>query len=182
MKVRALLWSAAVFALASCSGEAPADDAVSATSNGAEEVAQDRDALMDDEELANADAEAMDEGADIPDSVNPQAEIRPVRIGLDGPDFDACGGYGEVTGLNPNGDNFLAVRASPFVGAYELDRLDPSKGVAMCDYEDGWVGIVYDKTGNLDCGTGSPVSSPRNYEGPCESGWVSEDFVTLIAG
>ena len=26
-------------------------------------------------------------------------------------DLDACGGYGEVVGLNPQGDGFLAVRS-----------------------------------------------------------------------
>ncbi len=179
MMMRSIISAAALAGLAACGGEA---DTMPADNGLVIETVPTDEAVLDDESLANADAEPMDGEADIPASVNPQAEIRPVRVGGDGPDLDACGGYGEVTGLNPNGDNFLAVRASPFVGAYELDRLEPGQGVSMCDYEGGWVGIVYDKSGDADCGTGSPVASERDYEGPCESGWVSEDFVTLLAG
>ena len=29
---------------------------------------------------------------------------QPVMIGLDGPEFDACGALGEVTNLNPRGE------------------------------------------------------------------------------
>ena len=87
-----------------------------------------------------------------------------------------------VCNLDPNGDNFLAVRASTNAGAYELDRLGPGQGVHMCDSDGDWIGIVYDKSGELDCGTDTPVAEERDYEGPCESGWVSKRYVTLLAG
>ncbi len=174
MRARWIFSLIAAAGLTACGGEAEVADSDTTTADN--EVPAEM--VIDDEELANADAEELD----IPDAVNPQADIRPVRVGFDGPDLDACSSYGEVSGLNPNGDNYLAVRGAPFVGAYELDRLDPGQGVSMCDYEDGWIGIVYDKSGNQDCLTGSPVATEQDYDGPCESGWVSEDFVTLMAG
>ncbi len=111
-------------------------------------------------------------------------DARPVRVGFDGPEFDACGSYGEITGLNPDGDNFLSVRAAPSSDAEELDRLTTGTGVSLCEEADGWIGIVYEASGasGTSCGTGSPVSEVRAYDGPCRSGWVSQRFVELIAG
>jgi len=113
------------------------------------------------------------------------APDRPVRIGLAGPDLDACLSVGEVTGLNPRGDNFLAVRAAPSTGAPMLARLRKGHRVQVCEEAaGGWLGIVYDRDpgGERDCGTGSPVPRPRAYRGPCASGWVSARYVTIIAG
>lgn len=109
---------------------------------------------------------------------------RPVQIGFDGPEFDACGGYGEITGLNADGDNFLSVRAAPSTGSDEIDRLTSGTGVSMCETADGWIGIVYEASGasGTGCGVGSPVASVRNYNGACRSGWVSQRFVELVAG
>jgi len=104
-----------------------------------------------------------------------------VTVGEDGADMDACGGYGEVHNLDPNGDNYLSVRARPSSKGRELDRLSLGTGVSMCTLEGRWVGIVYSKNGQ-DCGVGSPVSSPRGYTGPCQSGWVFDKYVDLIAG
>ncbi len=111
-------------------------------------------------------------------------EQRPVRIGFDGPEMDACGGYGEITGLNPDGDNFLSVRAAPDAAGEELDRLTSGTGVSMCENVDGWIGIVYEGSGaaGTSCGTGSPVADVSDYDGPCRSGWISQRFVELIAG
>jgi hypothetical protein len=46
------------------------------------------------------------------------------------------------------------------------------------------MGIVYEEAGTLSptCGVSSPVTSRRDYDGPCRSGWVSSAFVKLIAG
>ena len=110
---------------------------------------------------------------------------RPVQIGFDGPRFDACSGYGVVARLNPSGDNFLSVRSAPTQRAEEVDRLDPGVGVSMCQQVGDWLGVVYDGEGGeepVDCGTGSPVASVRDYEGPCRSGWVHEDYIKLVAG
>lgn len=107
----------------------------------------------------------------------------PIRIGTNGPELDSCASYGEVTGLDPQGDNYLSVRDSPSAEVKERDRLAPGQGVHVCAEEDGWYGVVYEKGGQgRDCGTDSPVPTPRNYEGPCAQGWVSAKYVTIVAG
>lgn len=106
----------------------------------------------------------------------------PVRIGIDGPQYDACASYGEVTGLNPRGDNYLSVRDAPSAETKERDRIEPGQGLAICAQENGWYGVIYSRDDEEDCGTGSPVETPRNYTGPCRQGWVSKKFVTILAG
>ena len=113
-----------------------------------------------------------------------QAERIP-RIGLAGGDLDACLSVGEVTGLNPRGDNFLTVRAEPKAGAREKDRLGPGRWVWLCDEAGEWLGVVYgsdpeDKP--ADCGVGTPSDRVRAYAGPCRSGWVHSRYVEVIAG
>ncbi|MCK0128368.1 hypothetical protein [Erythrobacter sp. F6033] len=112
------------------------------------------------------------------------APSRPVQIGFDGPRFDACAGFGRVTNLNPRGDNYLSVRGAPSGSAEEIDRLGPGRGVSMCQQVGNWIGVVYapESETPVDCGVGSPVNSKRIYEGPCKSGWVSENFIELVAG
>lgn len=109
---------------------------------------------------------------------------RAVRIGLDGPGFDACGGYGEVTDLFPDGELPRPVRAAPEGDAKVIDRLAKGAGVQMCDHQNGFTGIVYAPADDavIDCGTGSPVAEEQDYDGPCRSGWVAEEYITLLAG
>jgi len=96
--------------------------------------------------------------------------------------IDACGAVGKVSGLKSDGDNFLAVRAIPSFKGLEEDRLSNGQQVIFCEEEGPWLGIVYDKSGTKDCGTGSPISEATTYVGPCNSGWVNSKYVTLIAG
>ncbi|MFL0356587.1 hypothetical protein ACI5KX_08900 [Erythrobacter sp. GH1-10] len=128
-------------------------------------------------------SEALERGGPTARNL-PEVAPQPVRIGFDGPRFDACAGYGLVTNLNPNGDNYLSVRAAPNGNAEEIDRLGPGKGVSMCQQVGNWIGVVYGEgeEGIERCGTGAPVPSVRAYEGPCKSGWVNENFIELIAG
>jgi hypothetical protein len=113
------------------------------------------------------------------------ASERTPQIGLAGDDLDACLSVGQVTGLNPRGDNYLAVRARPAAGARIKDRLGPGRWIWLCDGEGDWIGIVYgDDTpeGVADCGVGTPVARPQSYAGPCRSGWVHSRYVVMIAG
>ncbi len=111
---------------------------------------------------------------------------QPVMIGLDGPEFDACGSLGEVANLNPRGDNYLSVRARPSTSGTELDRLGPGARILMCDATtDGWIGVVYDPNADedyFDCQALGLEPEPRPYSGPCRSGWVHGDYVIVIAG
>ncbi len=105
----------------------------------------------------------------------------PVLIGKDGPNLDACGSFGGIKGLKPRGDNFLSVRSGPGTSYKELYRLTSSETFAMCDFRNGWYGIVLN-SGRDDCGTNSLLPTKRAYKGPCRSGWVHERFVNLLAG
>ena len=102
----------------------------------------------------------------------------PVIVGGD-PDIDACS-FGEVSGLNPDGDNFLALRAAPSTNGALLARLAEGQNVWLCDQTGPWIGVVvHDETG---CGFGSPIAEARPYGGPCKSGWAHRDWIRQIAG
>jgi hypothetical protein len=114
-----------------------------------------------------------------------QQTERVPRIGLAGDDLDACLSVGEVTALNPRGDNFLTVRAEPRATARAKDRLGPGRWVWLCDEAGEWLGVVYsanpgEKPG--DCGVGMPAARVRPYDGPCRSGWVHSHYVEVVAG
>lgn len=104
-------------------------------------------------------------------------QSEPVLVG-GGPDVGACGALGEVSGLNPKGDNFLAVRDGPATDYAQLDQLHTGDTVNLCDEFEGWYGVVY----GPDCHVGSPMLERRPYDGPCRSGWVSMRYITVTAG
>ncbi len=114
-------------------------------------------------------------------SINTAQADMPVMIGGD-PDYDACGGSGVVTGLNPNGDGFLAVRSGPGTRFVMLDKIHNGHPIFFCDERGNWIGIVYSWDEGVDCGVGSPVSRRQTYNGPCRSGWVHRRYVQLLAG
>lgn len=96
-------------------------------------------------------------------------------------DLDACGAVGKVVGLNPKGDNFLAVRSGPGTNFPKLDELREGALVTLCAEETGWLGIVYSHD-DTDCGVSTPRPERAPYRGPCRSGWVSRRYVSPIAG
>jgi hypothetical protein len=108
----------------------------------------------------------------------------PVRIGGT-PDLDACPSNAQVTGLDPRGDNFLAVRSRPSRSGRELARLPGGHAVWACDETaDGeWTGVVYAPPGrDVDCGVGTPSARRQVYRGPCRAGWVASRYLTIVAG
>jgi len=129
-------------------------------------------------------AETVPEAPGSPDLGYSGPIPMPIRIGTDGPNMDSCASYGEVSGLNPDGDNYLSVRDAPSSEVKERDRIGTGHKVHICAESNGWYGIVYDIEGDsgIDCGTDSPVDKPRNYTGPCAQGWVNKKFVTITAG
>lgn len=96
-------------------------------------------------------------------------------------ELDACGGFGEVRGLNPRGDSFLAVRAGPGSKYPMIDRLYNGNQVYFCDKHGEWIGIVYGEPAK-DCGVSSPLPRRQPYQGPCQSGWAHRNWLVLIAG
>lgn len=109
----------------------------------------------------------------------------PVRIGThEQPDLDACLSIGEVSGLKPGGDGFLAVRSGPGTKYALTDKLVAGRRFHLCDEKAGgeWLGIVYSDDDDTDCGVSSPIESPRDYRGECKSGWVNKRWVRVVAG
>ena len=108
----------------------------------------------------------------------------PIRIGGDGPDFDACSTFAEVAEYDAAGEDKPYVHDAPNASTKVRDTLSPAQGVQICASENGWSGIVYPGEGQTaaDCGTGSPVASEENYTGPCRQGWVEERFLEMNAG
>lgn len=112
---------------------------------------------------------------------------RAVLIGFDGPRFNACAGTGRVKNLGADSGRTLPVLSAPAGNADEVDTLASGRRVSMCQKVGDWVGVVYPPGASgdepsIDCGTGSPVSTRRAYEGPCRSGWVNENFLELVGG
>ena len=112
--------------------------------------------------------------------------VAPVMIGNDqGLDIDACGAVGMIRASDADGNDYtVAVWSAPNGGA-EVDRLNQGETVYLCDSADqgAWVGIVYPNANDADCNvSGTTSGGPEPYSGPCRSGWVSQDYITSIAG
>jgi hypothetical protein len=109
----------------------------------------------------------------------------PVMIG-GSEELDACGGWAEVSGLNPKGDGFLAVRSGPGTDYPMRDRLREGDGVYVCRSAPGskWLPIVYPRRGQdpAECAVSSGVAQPVEYRGPCGYGWVRADWIKVLAG
>ena len=107
----------------------------------------------------------------------------PVIVGTDGPDWDACGAVGRVVGLNPDGDNFLAVRSGPSTDFTKIDEVYTNDALWLCEKRGRWWGVVYAADGHqAPCGVSSSVPAPIPYRGECRSGWVFDLYVELVAG
>lgn len=117
---------------------------------------------------------------------------KPVRIGEGGPRFAACQSIGEV-GSHVSGS--LPVLSAPFDAAEKKDSLIAGQRVYICtrSIDQQWYGIVYDKPAAAlddatpaqrpgDCGVSAPARAKRNYDGPCDSGWVESIYIVLVAG
>ena len=94
-------------------------------------------------------------------------------------DEDACGGWGEIRGINAKGDGFVSVRSgagTKYKIKHKIRR--NGTGVSMCDTHGKWIGVVYGK----NCGTSSPIAKRQAYKGTCRTGWIYEKYVVLIAG
>lgn len=109
----------------------------------------------------------------------------PVIVGVE-EELDACSSWAEVSGLNPKGDGFLAVRGGPGSDYPMRDRLRAGDAFFVCDVSrDGkWMAIVYPRKGqNSDaCDVSGAVPKAREYRGPCAFGWVNAAWVRILAG
>lgn len=110
--------------------------------------------------------------------------VTPVRVGELGANFAACNAQGEVRERAADGP--IPVRAAPFEPAGQTGQLPPGSTFFICSrsHDQRWFGIVYDRSGQASraCGVSAPLVNSRDYEGPCESGWVASVQVSLISG
>ena len=108
------------------------------------------------------------------------AGARPVRFGVDGEHgMDACHTSGRISGQDSVG-----ILSGPSATAGQSDATEPGLAVDICETIPGWYGIVYRKASDpaAECGTGENLPGPRDYSGPCRSGWVPEASVEVTAG
>ena len=109
--------------------------------------------------------------------------IVPVRIGELGPSFAACNSQGLARDSAGPG---IPVRGAPYAQARETGRVAVGEAFFICSrsLDQGWLGIVYAAGGqnSRGCGVASPTNNRRDYDGACESGWVSSAQVQLISG
>ena len=92
-------------------------------------------------------------------------------------DLDTCA-LGQVVRLNPDGDNFLAVRTGPGTQFDMIDKIHTGDQVWIFNQDGNWFGVVYDAD-FVEC---SPVDYKREYNGPGKKGWVFQKFVEVVAG
>jgi hypothetical protein len=107
--------------------------------------------------------------------------IRPeVPIVIQATEEASCAS-GVVTGLDPRGDGFLAVKSGPHLKFSKIDQLFNGQDVYLCESRGDWLGIVYPVEER--CGVGSKSwSVTDSYSGPCSSGWVHKAWIKATAG
>ena len=94
-------------------------------------------------------------------------------------DEDACGGWGQIVGIDRSGDGFVSVRSGAGSKYRIKDKIRRNgTKVIMCDSHGKWVGVVYGE----ECGTSSPIVKRQPYKGKCRTGWIYGKYVQLLAG
>lgn len=96
-------------------------------------------------------------------------------------EYGACGVLGQVAGLDPRGDGFLAVRTGPGTRHREIDRIYNGQMVWICADSGPWYGVIYAR-GTIECGVSDPWPVRAPYTGPCRRGWVHSNWVVQVAG
>lgn len=110
------------------------------------------------------------------------AEPVPLIVGGD-ENMDACSSLAMVTKIKADLiEGHLAVRSGPSKNHAIVDKLANGKQLWICNSANGWAGIVYEETGETNCGVTSPIFPERPYKGPCKSGWVHGSSIEVIAG
>jgi hypothetical protein len=92
------------------------------------------------EKLVNADVAAKKPKQQA--AVEPSKKVTPPKPKATAPS-DGCSRSGRVRGLDPNGDNFLAVRTGPGTGFQEIDRIFTGDKVAICSSKGKWYRVKY---------------------------------------
>jgi hypothetical protein len=94
---------------------------------------------------------------------------------------------GVVSGLDPHGDGFLAVKAGPGLSYTRIDKLYNKVRVYIVGQRGDWFAVVYPDERTIkfdlpDPGTSFATFRDMPYAGPCRSGWVHRRWVHVFAG
>ena len=126
------------------------------------------------DEAALAKSDAAFKGQTVDGEIQAVAS-RPVMVGQGGPRADACAA--------------VATPASGKLTVHWSNTAGPAKAevegdVAVCESDGTWSGIVFPAFGQAldECYTATPVSSAREYQGPCRWGWVETKDLSVIPG
>jgi hypothetical protein len=126
------------------------------------------------DEAALAKSDAAFQGQTVDGEIRAVAS-RAVMVGQGGRQADACPA--------------VATPASGKLTVHWSNTPGPAKAevegeVAVCEADGSWSGIVFPAFGQAldECYTASPVSSPREYQGPCRWGWVETKDLSVVAG
>jgi hypothetical protein len=110
----------------------------------------------------------------------------PVRIGELGPNFPACYAMARFRDRVVADGEAVAVRGAPFEQARETARLPASAQFFICtrSHDQRWFAAVWDEAqgASRTCGVSQPVSARRDYDGPCQSGWIPATLVRFESG
>ncbi|HMO75147.1 MAG TPA: hypothetical protein PKD99_04515 [Sphingopyxis sp.] len=102
---------------------------------------------------------------------------RAVMIGTEGPSLPACSSVSRV--VDGGTDVYWAPGETRAVKA----KLAGGARVSLCEAtdDDAWFGVVFPPPGKDDtmCGIGKTVRSAREYQGPCNWGWIKGGTVRL---
>lgn len=126
------------------------------------------------DEAALAKGDAAFQGQTVDGQLQPVAS-RPVRLGTAGPDSNGCGRIAAPA------SGALSVRWS--ASADGPVKAEVTGNVAVCETDGAWSGIIFPAFGQeLDeCYATARVPSPREYQGPCRSGWVQSNALAASA-
>jgi hypothetical protein len=94
------------------------------------------------EKLVGADVAAKKPKQEQQAAVEPPKKVTPLKP-KPTPQSDGCSRTGRVRGLDPNGDNFLAVRTGPGTGFQEIDRIFTGDKVSICSRQGKWYRVKY---------------------------------------
>jgi hypothetical protein len=109
-----------------------------------------------------------------------QQSRQPVLIGGE-ESSEGCAGTATVAVRD---GSTLNLRTGPGTSYPPVVRLSPGQAVSICQNPgNGWVGVVVHRRGRVaDCGLSDAGPKAKPYAGPCDSGWVKEEFLRLQAG
>ena len=84
---------------------------------------------------------------------------------------------------NVGDDSSAMVFTGPSSDYDVVDYVADGDLVWVCQSDDDMLGIVYAPAGSdIDCELANPLDFAVNYSGPCNTGWIKSEWVSIVAG